>query len=264
MPDQEPTDPVDVSEHVAYRDAAYWAKAVTTLEVGELPARAVNLNVQGRRVAGPVQGFGKMWQKTYRVRIPHARITPEELIRVWRARFPSFWPKGNLFYGPLTELSPGDVAVLNLKAVGPMKLSTGIFVLYADETSFTFMTPEGHQWSAWITFSAYAEDHNVVAQVQPLLRASDPIFEMGAWIMRRMEDAFWQRTLGNLAAHFGARDAEVTVETLCVDKKRQWRMAKNVRHNSLIRTIVYLSETPFRLMRRRLQSFRRNPGREVG
>ena len=43
------------------RDAAYWAKNVTTLKLGEVPAEAVNLNVTGRRVVGPVQGFGKMW-----------------------------------------------------------------------------------------------------------------------------------------------------------------------------------------------------------
>ena len=46
------------------RDAAYWAKDVTTLQVGDVPAEAINLNVTGRRVVGPVQGFGKMWQKT--------------------------------------------------------------------------------------------------------------------------------------------------------------------------------------------------------
>ena len=32
------------------RDAAYWAKNVTTLKLGQVPAGAVNLNVTGRRV----------------------------------------------------------------------------------------------------------------------------------------------------------------------------------------------------------------------
>ena len=35
-----------------------------------------------------------------------------------------------------------------------MKLSTGVMVLYADEESFTLMTPEGHMFAGWITFSA--------------------------------------------------------------------------------------------------------------
>src|SRR6266545_5231944 len=34
------------------RDAAYWAKQVTTLELGEVPAEAINLNVAGKRVVG--------------------------------------------------------------------------------------------------------------------------------------------------------------------------------------------------------------------
>jgi hypothetical protein len=38
------------------RDASYWAKAIRALEVGEVPAGAVNLNVAGRRLVGPVQG----------------------------------------------------------------------------------------------------------------------------------------------------------------------------------------------------------------
>ncbi len=45
----------------ASRDAAYWAKEVSTLKVGEVSKDAVNRNVEGRRVVGPIQGFGKMW-----------------------------------------------------------------------------------------------------------------------------------------------------------------------------------------------------------
>ncbi len=33
------------------RDAANWAKHVTTLKLGEVPAEAINLNVTGKRVA---------------------------------------------------------------------------------------------------------------------------------------------------------------------------------------------------------------------
>ena len=38
----------------ASRDAAFWAKNVTTLKLGQVPAEAVNLNVTGRRVVGPL------------------------------------------------------------------------------------------------------------------------------------------------------------------------------------------------------------------
>ena len=53
-------------EQAAARDAANWAKSVSRLNVSEVPEGAVNINVEGRRLASPIQGFGKMWQKTYR------------------------------------------------------------------------------------------------------------------------------------------------------------------------------------------------------
>ena len=48
----------------------------------------------------PIQGFGKMWQKTYQVRLPADRVSPAELIAMWKQRFPEFWPDGNRFYAP--------------------------------------------------------------------------------------------------------------------------------------------------------------------
>jgi len=139
------------------RDAAYWAKNVTTLKLGKVPAKAVNLNVTGRRVVGPVQGFGKMWQKTARVELRGADVTPDEVIRTWKAEFQRFWPERNWFYAPLTGIAPGEVALLNLNLPGRMKLSTGVLVLYADDESFTLMTPEGHMLAgctSWATCSA--------------------------------------------------------------------------------------------------------------
>ena len=55
------------------------------------------------------------------------------LIATWKQRFPDFWPEGNSFYGPLTGIAPGDVALLNMTLPGKMKLSTGVMVLYADD-----------------------------------------------------------------------------------------------------------------------------------
>ena len=37
---------------------------------GDVPDGATNINVDGRRLTSPIQGFGKMWQKTYQVRMP--------------------------------------------------------------------------------------------------------------------------------------------------------------------------------------------------
>ena len=88
------------------RDAAYWAKDVTTLKVGDVPAEAVNLNVTGRRVVGPVQGFGKMWQKTMRVELTGAEVAPAEVIKTWKAEFQRFWPERNWFYAPWRASPP--------------------------------------------------------------------------------------------------------------------------------------------------------------
>ena len=233
----------------ASRDAAYWAKAVSTLKVGELPPEAINRNVEGRRVMSPIQGFGKMWQKTYKVSLKGTKATPQEVIAAWKENFPRFWPKRNLFYGPLTGIAPGDVAVLSLSMPGGLKLSTGVLVLYADDESFTLMTPEGHMFAGWITFSAHEEGDATVAQVQVLMRSNDPIYEMGlAMGGHRKENKFWNHTLKSVAGHFSVKDAEVEMQLLCVDKKRQWNKARNVTKNSAIRSGMYATGAPFRAL----------------
>ena len=227
------------------RDASNWAKQGKDLQVGQVPAGAINLNVQGRSVHSPIQGFGKMWQKTYKVNLGDD-ITAVEVIKVWKERFPHFWPKGNSFYGPIAGINPGDVALLNLSMPGGMKLSTGVLVLYADEESFTLMTPEGHMFAGWITFSAYPTGLGTVAQAQVLMRASDPLYELGLGLGgHRKEDKFWQETLMALAEYL---EVEGQFEQLvkCVDKKRQWKRARNVRQNAAIRTSMYRIGTPFR------------------
>jgi hypothetical protein len=238
------------SETPVTRDAQYWAKAVSKLDVTSVPEGAINLNVAGRRVTSPVQGFGKMWQKTYRINVGEA-VTPQELIKTWKAHFPDFWPDGNRYYGPLSGITPGDVALLNLSVPGHLKLSTGILVIYADEESFTFITPEGHGFAGLITFSSFEGTEGTVAQVQALLRSNDPFYEVGMMlgVQPRMEDKFWSSTLRSLAAHFGT-DTSVSIDSVCVDRRRQWRNAKNIKHNAFIRTIAYTLGTPVRAVMR--------------
>jgi hypothetical protein len=232
------------------RDAAYWAKNVTTLKLGEVPAEAVNLNVTGRRVVGPVQGFGKMWQKTMRVELTGAEVTPAEVIKTWKAEFQRFWPERNWFYAPLAGIAPGEVALLNLGLPGRMKLSTGVLVLYADEESFTLMTPEGHMLAGWITFSAEARDGVTVVQIQALERTNDPLYELGYTLGgNRLNSRFWVQTAENLARHFGV-DPRVESQVVCVDRRRQWRKAGNIGKNAAVRTFVWTLGTPVRWLRR--------------
>jgi hypothetical protein len=236
---------------------ASWARPVDRLKAPIVAAEAVNLNVEGRRLTGPVKGFGQMWQKTYTVRLTGVAATPAEVIRTWKANFPKFWPKGNRFYAPLTDIQPGDVAILNLAGPGGVTgpggmpvISTGIMVIYADDESFSFMTPEGHILAGLITFSAYEDDGAPVVQVQVLIRAYDPLYELTfrMGVGHKTEDDFWCHTLTALAAHFGVK-GEVKQKTTLVDPNVQWAEAKNIWHNAAIRTALYIAATPLRWVR---------------
>jgi hypothetical protein len=225
------------------RDAASWARKVDRLEVGHR-AGVRGTNVAGRRLTGPVQGFGKMWQKTYRMDAG-PQITPDEAIATWREHFPEFWPKGNRFAGALTGINPGDVALLDLSIGGGVKLSTGVFVLYADAESFTLMTPQGHMFAGWITFSAEREGDTTTVQAQVLMRANDPLYEIAMTLGgHRKEDKFWAATLTALGRRLGLPDPRVETRSTCVDSKRQWRHARNVWHNSMVRSVLQMISAP--------------------
>ena len=243
MSDEQQSTPVDTTPATP-RDATNWAPRVAGLTVDELPPGALNLNVEGRQLSGPIQGFGRMWRKRHWVRLEGADVEPAEVIRVWKLHFAEFWPAGNRFYGPITGLAPGEVAVINVAMPGMPTLSTGVMVLYADDESFTLMTPQGHIFSGWITFSSHVEDGGTVAQVEILMRASDPIFEIGMELMgHRRENTFWEQTLVNVANRFGVTSvAETHVELM--DARYQWAQARNVWHNSAIRTGMYLGTAP--------------------
>jgi len=232
------------------RASTNWAAKVSRLNVSGVPEDALNLNVEGRRLASPIQGFGKMWQKTYQVRIPSSKASAVTLIETWKRNFPDFWPAGNRFYGPLTGIAPGEVAVLNMTLPGRMKLSTGVMVLYADQESFTLMTPEGHMFAGWITFSATEVDGDTVAEAKVLMRASDPIFELGLTFGgHKQEDVFWAQTLTAVAAHFG-HEGEIDTSVVCVDQKRQWRRWGKIRRSSAISATCYVRGAPGRALGR--------------
>ena len=239
------------------RNAASWARKVDRLEVDHRDG-VRGTNVAGRRLTGPVQGFGKMWQKTYRMNVG-PDITPEQAIATWREHFPEFWPKGNRFAGALTGINPGDVALLDLAIGGGVKLSTGVFVLYADAESFTLMTPQGHMFAGWITFSAEREGPKdggqTVVQALVLMRANDPLYEIAMTLGgHRKEDKFWTATLTALGQRLGIQDPKVETRSTCVDSKRQWRNSRNVWHNSMVRSVLQTLAAPFTSLRRGVKS----------
>ena len=195
---------------------------------------------------GPLQGFGKMWQKTYKVRLARG-ATSGAVVETWRKGFPGFVPFGRGFRVPEEGLVPGAVMLLGG--------GTGVMVLYSDESSFAYMTPEGHPFSGWITFSAHEEEDTTVAQVQLLIRANDPLYELMMPLgLSAGEDMTWKRTLRNLAASFGARDAKVETRIVCVDPRRQWRRYGNIRHNALLRSALHALTAPLRYISRRAKT----------
>ena len=235
------------------RDASNWAPPVDRLSAAGVSGARVD-SVSGKRVSGPLQGFGQLWQKTFRVRLDGAQLTPQELIATWKERFPTFWPSGARFYAPLAGIAPGEVALLDIPPVpgSPVKLSTGVMVLYADDESFTFMTPEGHTLSAWITFSAFREGDVTVAQAQALERTSDPLDELAYMLgANKLNDRFWRQTLENLASHVGVALPVVETQVVCIDRRRQWRHVRNLRNSATLRTVRHTLTAPVRWITRR-------------
>lgn len=233
----------------APRNAASWARPVGRLKVQGIPEGAINLNVEGRQVVGPLQGFGQLWQKTYKVRLTDPELSPQAVLKVWKEHLPEFMPADSRFYPSVTGVQPGEVVLINATLPGvPGTISTGVLVLYADDDSFSVMTPEGHPESGFNTFSAYEEGDATVVQIQSLARANDPIYEFGFRFMggAAQQERIWHHVLTSLAAHFGAA-AEVQMVKQCVDPRWQWKQAGNVWHNAMIRSTL---AAPGRLLRR--------------
>ena len=68
-----------------------WAKPVSELFVPEMPGEARNLNVNGRRPVGPVRGFGRLCQKTFRLHIGDPKVSPVQAIKELKGKFPGFF-----------------------------------------------------------------------------------------------------------------------------------------------------------------------------
>jgi anti-anti-sigma regulatory factor len=233
-------------QQVKSRDTSYWTKPVAQLSMPAMPPVAIARNMNGRRVVGPVDGFGQLWQKTYRLKIDKPGLTPEDVIRELKQNFPSFQPLYNRFYPAENGIQPGEVVAIDSSTPGG-PVSTGVMVLYADERSFTFITPQGHPESGWVSFSAFEVDNRIIAQILGLARANDPVYEAAfRTVGSKMQVKIWTHVLTSLATYLGI-PADVTIEPVCVDPRMQWAQAGNVWYNAQIRTILYM---PFLRLKR--------------
>jgi hypothetical protein len=247
QPQTETEPAVDATEVQTNRDAANWARPVDRLSAGTSAMK--DDAVTGKRVRGPLQGFGQLWQKSFTVHLEGVDTTPETVIATWKEHFAEFWPRGQRFYAPLSGIKPGEVGLLEIEPLpgAPVRLSTGVLVLYADAESFTFMTPEGHTLSAWITFSAHRDGDVTVAQAQALERPSDPFDEIAyKFGGNRQNNKFWQGTLRNLAGFVGVAEPVVATEVTCIDKNRQWRHWRNVSNSATLHSARRTLTAPIR------------------
>ncbi|HET7246644.1 MAG TPA: hypothetical protein VFJ07_17595 [Streptosporangiaceae bacterium] len=176
-------------------------------------------NVAGRRLTGPVQGSGKMWEKTYSLNAGQVTTT-QDAIATWKA-------------------------LLDLAIGGGVKLSTGVFVLYTDQESFTLMTPQGHMFAGWITFSAERAGEATIVRAHVLMRADDPLCELGMTFGgHAKEDRFWAQTLTAPGTRLGVPDPQVETRSACVESHRQWRNATNIWHNAMPRSTLQTVAAP--------------------
>ena len=168
--------------------------------------------------------------RSFKVAIPGK--TPRQVISAWKAEYGRFWPENTRFYAPVTGIKPGEIGLIK-STQGGLPLSTGVLVLYSDDVSFSYMTPEGHPFAGFITFSAHDEQGTTMAQAQLLIRSNDPMYEAGMMLFgSRAEDKMWQHTLKSLADYLGS-SAPVETKVVCVDKKSAVSEFRNVIYNGL-------------------------------
>lgn len=235
-----------------------WTAPIRVAQCEFAPKSATNRNVHGRKLTSPLDGFGRMWLRTYRILLPASKAPSVEVMQQWKQKFSNYWPPGNAFYTPDKGIFPGAVGLINLTMPLGLKLATGAVVIYEDESSFTLMTVQGHMFSGFINFSVFSEGEKTIVQTQALIRPNDLLYEMSFWFGfgPKAEDQFWADTLRNLAAAvLDNPDAGATIETPVelsselIDRQIQWRAFTNIFYNAGIHSAIYQFTKPLRKMR---------------
>lgn len=241
-------------QDTTHREPDHEPERISAFISDPLPRETMKENIEGRSITGPDDGFGKLWRKRYWVRLAGSTVTPAELIETWKTRYTEFWPKGSRLYQPPDGLHQGDVAPADLAMIGGTRIGTGIVVTDERDTSFTFTTLRGHMLAGTITFASSEEGGVTVAQVETVMRATDPLYEIGMYLGGHpYENRFWKASLTALAKHFGV-EAQPEMSDECLDKRRQWRNAGNIVHNAFLHTAASLVARSFRRLAGSLRS----------
>lgn len=215
-----------------------WAPDIDELRVIEKPKGAMNKNVDRRRVIGPLQGFGPMWQKTYLLTINKPGLQPPDVIMTMKQHFPEFQPRQNQFYASSKGIAAGEIVLIDSSTPGGI-VSTGVLVLYSDDSCFTLMTPQGHPEAGWVTFSARGRDGAIEMQIQGLARTFDPLYEVAFRIAgSKFQETIWKHVLSSLASYLGV-EANIEMAKTCVGADLRWAKTGNIWYNAQIRSLPY-------------------------
>ena len=229
--------------------AIHWAKPVDRLRVAKVTGSVSTLNVEGRRTVGPIRGFGQMWEKTYELRFSDAKRTPVEIAATTKENFVRFQPPQNNFYPTPAGIKAGETVLIRSSVLG-VPILTGVLVSYADDVSFSFMTPQGHPESGWVTFRVFMEAGETVCQIQGLARANDPIYEIAFRLHgSKFQEQTWMHVLGSLAKHLDVK-SQPTLKKRLIAPKMQWSQVGNIRYNAQLWTLAYLLIWPIRRVAR--------------
>lgn len=220
------------------QDILGWAKNINRLRVEEQPEKAMNKNVNNRKVLGPLQGFGPTWEKQYLLTVKTSTVKPDEIITALKQHFPEFQPAINRFYPTANGIAPGEIVLIDSRTPGGV-VSTGVLVLYADDTSFSLMTPQGHPEAGWVTFSARQNKQSIEVKIRGVASASDPFFEMAFRIAgSKLQESIWTHVLSSLARHLEVDD-NVTKKKFIIDSRLNWANAGNLWYNAQLRSLPY-------------------------
>jgi len=217
-------------------DASRWDDGRELTPCPSLPEAVLNL-LRNRPPRAPLEGFGGLRMRTYKVHLIGTSLSPAQVFSTWMDHFSATWPEGNHFISCAPALEPGVTAAILLSMPAGMRIITCARVIYRDETSLTLMTLLGHMFAGLITFSVFQEGSVPVMQTQALVSPGDPFYELAFMlgVGRRGEDAFWHAALINAARLFGA-EASVQQENLTISTNLQWRYFRNIWYNAAIRS----------------------------
>lgn len=227
------------------------------VDVQNPPDEEFAANLDDKVLTQPDEGFGRLWERTYRVRLEGSKATAAEVMANWKRNFPIFQPEENRFMpteGGLSEggIAPGAIIYIGADlvpgATAISEVKSGVQVVHADALSFTVQTPEGFPVSGWNHFSTFDEAGAVVAQVHGRERANDPLYEFGYRFLggAKQQEKIWTHVLESLAEFHGVSQPNVQKQMALVDARVRWRNAGNLWQNAAVRTLLLKLTSPFR------------------